>query len=79
MKIRVKAYGTLARHLPQAGSSIGTEMEIPPGTCAEDLLARLGIQKDQGAVVILNGRILKMMDEIPSGVEVRIFQSLHGG
>jgi sulfur carrier protein ThiS len=79
MKIRVKAYGTLARHLPQTGSSLGTEMEIPPGTCAEELLTRLGIRKGHGGVVILNGRILRMADEIPSGAEVRIFQSLHGG
>lgn len=79
MKVRVKVFGTLARRFPEAGSATGAEIQITPGTSAKDLLARLGIREEHGGVVILNGRILRMADEIPSGAEVRIFQSLHGG
>ena len=79
MKVRVKLYGTFSRRFPEGRSSAGMEMEIPLGASAKDVLARLEIPEGQGGVVILNGRILKMTDEIPPGAEVRIFQSVHGG
>ncbi|MCF8146872.1 MAG: MoaD/ThiS family protein [Deltaproteobacteria bacterium] len=79
MKVRVKLYGTFGRRFPQARAAAGMEMEIPSGASAKDLLARLEIREDQGGVVILNNRILKMADEIPPGAEVGIFQRLYGG
>ncbi|MFO7598562.1 MAG: hypothetical protein R6X27_01985 [Candidatus Desulfacyla sp.] len=79
MKVRVKLYGTFSRRFPESGSSAGMEMEIPLGASARDLLTRLEIREDQGGVVILNGLVLKMTDDIPPGAEVRIFQSVHGG
>lgn len=45
----------------------------------KDLLSLLEIDEDQGGVVLVDGRILKSEDSIPSGVEVQIFQSVHGG
>ncbi|MFP3912231.1 MAG: MoaD/ThiS family protein [Desulfobacteraceae bacterium] len=75
----MKLYGTFSRRFPEDRSLAGMEIEIPWGASAKDLLTRLEIRQDQGGVVILNSRILKMADEIPPGAEIGIFQSLYGG
>ena len=79
MKLRVKLYGTFARRRPGYQASRGLEVEIPPEMLVKDLLSLLEIDEDQGGVVLVDGRILKSEDSIPSGVEVQIFQSVHGG
>ena len=79
MKLRVKLYGTFARRRPGYRASKGMEVEIPPETLVKGLLTLLEIDEDQGGVVLMDGRILKPEDSIPSGVEVQIFQSVHGG
>ena len=79
MKLNVKLYGTFKNHFPDYETSTGMEMEVPPGTLVKHLLARIEIRENQGGVVVMNGRILKMEDEIPMGGEVQIFQSVRGG
>jgi sulfur carrier protein ThiS len=79
MKMRVKLYGTLSQCFPGYQYSQGIEVEIPDGATAKGLLAVLGISESQGAVVAMEGRILKADDKIRCGVEVQVFQALHGG
>ncbi|MBW1781541.1 MAG: MoaD/ThiS family protein [Deltaproteobacteria bacterium] len=79
MKLNVKLYGTFKNRFPHYETSTGMEMEVPPGTLVKHLLARLKIGENQGGVVVLNGRILRMEDEIPLGGEVQIFQAIGGG
>jgi sulfur carrier protein ThiS len=79
MKMRVKLYGTLSKRFPDYQHSRGIEVEIPDGATVKDLLALLEIPESQGAVVALEGRILKGDDKIRSGVPVNIFQPLAGG
>ena len=79
MKLRVKLYGTLSQHVPDYRHSQGVEVEIPDGAKVKDLLARLEISESQGAVVIMEGQILKTNDTIQSGVTVHVLQSLSGG
>ena len=79
MKVRVKLYGTLGRRIPAHKASVGMEVEIPEGASAKDLLALLEVSKSQRGVLVVEGRILKRDDRIPSGVEVHIFQTVHGG
>jgi len=55
------------------------EVEIPDGATAKDLLAHLGISESQGAVVIVEGRVLQADDEMPHGVPVNVLQSIGGG
>jgi sulfur carrier protein ThiS len=79
MKLRVKLYGTFGRRLPGYRASQGLEVEIPPETLVKDLLTLLEIDENQGGVVVMDGRILKGNDPIPSGGEAQIFQAVRGG
>jgi len=79
MNVKVKLYGTLSQRFPGYQPSQGIEVEIPDGTTVKDLLALLEISESQRAVVIVEGRILKVDDEIRRGVPVSVLQAIHGG
>ena len=79
MKMRVKLYGALSQRFPDYQHSRGIEVEIPDGATVKDLLALPEISESQGAVVALEGRILKVDDTIRGGVPVNIYQPLSGG
>jgi len=79
MRVRVKLFGTYSQLFPGYQHSQGMEVEIPDGATAKDLLAHLGISESQGAVVIMEGRILKADDKMQCGVPVSVLQSIHGG
>jgi sulfur carrier protein ThiS len=79
MRMRVKLYGTLSQQFPDYRHSEGIEVEIPEGTTVKDLLARLEISESQGALVAMEGRILKANDKIRCGVPVNVLQAIHGG
>jgi sulfur carrier protein ThiS len=79
MKVRVKLYGTLSQHFPSYQHSQGIEVEIPDGATVKDLLAFLEISESRGALVIMEGRILKAHDTIQCGVTVNILQAIRGG
>ncbi len=79
MKMRVKLYGTLSQRFPDYQHSQGIEVEIPDGATVKDLLALLEISESQGAVVIMEGRVLKADDKMQCGVPVNVLQAIHGG
>jgi sulfur carrier protein ThiS len=79
MRTRVKLYGTLSQRFPGYQHSQGIEVEIPDGATAKDLLALLEISESQGAVVIMEGRVLKADDKMQCGVPVNVLQAIHGG
>ena len=45
----------------------------------KDLLAHLEISESQGAVVVVEGRVLKADDKMPQGVLVNVLQAIGGG
>jgi len=75
----VKLYGTLRRSFPGYQHDQGVEIEIPDGATAQDLLALLKTSESQGAVVAIEGRILKADDKIRCGVPVNVLQTIYGG
>ena len=79
MKIQVKLYGTLSQQVPAYQHSQGIEVEISDGGTVKDLLAHLGISEKQGALVVVDGQVLKADDTMRDGVPIRILQSLSGG
>ena len=79
MKITVKLYGTLSQQIPGYQHSQGVEVEIPDGASVKDFLARLKISENQGAVVIMDGHILKGDDTMRDGLPIHVLQSLSGG
>ena len=79
MKVRVKLYGTLGQRFPGYQHSQGLEVDIPDGATVKDLLALLEISESQGAVVIVEGRVLKADDKMRCGVQVNVLQAIRGG
>ena len=79
MKLRVKLFGTYSQRFPGYQHSQGIEVDIPEGATVKDLLALLEISESQGAVVIMEGRVLKADDRMRCGVPVNVLQSIHGG
>lgn len=79
MRVKVKLYGTLSQRFPEYRHSEGLEVEIPEEATAKELLALLGISESQGAVVIMEGRVLKADDKIPGGSPVNVLQTIYGG
>jgi sulfur carrier protein ThiS len=79
MKVRVKLYGTLSERLTPDERSNGIEMEIPEGATARGLLGLLGISEPRGGVVVVDGRVLGVDDEIRRGAAVSVFQAIGGG
>jgi len=79
MKVSVKLYGTLSQQFPDYRHSEGIEVEVPEGTTVKDLLDRLQISESQGALVAMEGRILKADDTMRCGVPVNLLQAIHGG
>jgi len=79
MKVRVNLYGILRQRFPGYQHSQGIEVEIPDGATVGDLFDLLEISESQGAVVAMEGRILRADGEIRRGVPVNIFQAIRGG
>jgi len=77
--MRVKLYGTLSQQFPDYRHSQGIEVEIADGATVKNLLALLEISESQGAVVAMEGRILKADDKMGCGAHVHVFQAIHGG
>jgi sulfur carrier protein ThiS len=79
MKLRVRLYGTLSQQVPNYQHSQGIEVEVPDGARVKDLLARLAISESQGAVVAMEGRLLKADDTVRGGAPLHVLQPLAGG
>jgi sulfur carrier protein ThiS len=79
MKVQVRLYGTLSQQVPNYQHSQGIEVEVPDGARVKDLLAHLAISESQGAVVAMEGRLLKADDTMQLGLPLHILQSLSGG
>jgi sulfur carrier protein ThiS len=79
MKMSVKLFGTLRERFPDYRHQQGIEVEVPDGATAKDLLSHLKISESNGAVVAIEGRILKRDDKMQHGAQVYVFQAIHGG
>ena len=79
MKIRVRLFGTLGNNFPDYEPATGFEIEIAENSKVGDLFAHLKIGKSHGAVVAVNGRIMKPDAILPGGAAVHVFQSVFGG
>jgi len=79
MKMSVKLFGTLRERFPDYRHQQGIEVEVPDGATAKDLLSFLKISESSGAVVAIEGRILKRDDKMQHGAQVYVFQAIHGG
>ncbi len=79
MRVQVKLYGTWRGRFPNYRHSQGIEVEVPDGARVKDLLARLNIPQSQGALVILDGRVLRADEPLRGGIQVDVLQAVGGG
>jgi len=79
MKIQVRLYGTLSRRYPGYDPEKGLEVELPEGSRVGDLLARLGLDEGNKAVVAADSVIRSPRDELSEGALVHVLQAVYGG
>jgi sulfur carrier protein ThiS len=88
MKVHVKLFGTLTRsvsgpilaHYPQgirAGSPL--EVELPKSSTLADLVAHLGLPREELKLTFVNGRPQELDYRLALGDEVGIFSPVGGG
>ena len=59
MKVKVKLFALLGRHLPAGAIDNETMLDIPDGATAFDVMTRLNVPTEQGQLVLLNGTYLQ--------------------
>lgn len=79
MRVRVKLFATLSRHL--AGRMPGTplETEVPDGDTVADLMNRLNLPREEVKVAFINGRTRPLDWPLEPGDEVGFFPPIGGG
>jgi molybdopterin synthase sulfur carrier subunit len=79
MRVRVKLYATLRRHREAAQTGAPFEAELPDGAALADLIAQLGLPREEVKVVFVNGRARAMNWPLSVGDQVGIFPPIGGG
>lgn len=79
MKIRVKLFATLTRHVPSAQSESPLVIELAQGATIEDLIKKLQLPSPEVKVVFVNGRARPLDWPLNQGDEVGIFPPIGGG
>jgi len=79
MRVRVKLFATLSRHL--AGGMPGTpfETEVPDGATVADLMNRLNLPREEVKVAFINGRTRPLDWPLEPGDEAGFFPPIGGG
>jgi molybdopterin converting factor small subunit len=55
MRVKFKLFATLADYLPQPAKSNEVELEVPPGTTVDSLIARYNLPRNLVHLVLVNG------------------------
>jgi sulfur carrier protein ThiS len=55
------------------------EVELPPEAKVKDLLARLGISREEGGIVAVDGLVQKAEAELRDGSVLHVFHPIVGG
>ena len=79
MNVRVKLFGLLPRRFPGYDAEKGLEVDLPRGARVEDLLCRLGISKEEGGIVAVDGLVQKAEAELKEDSILHVFHPIVGG
>jgi sulfur carrier protein ThiS len=79
MKVCVRLYGTLGRHIEGYEHAHGLLVDIPDGATVGDLFAQLKFTDRRGIVAIMEGRVLNAQEPLGDGKMINVFQSIAGG
>ncbi len=83
MKLAIRTGGLLGKYLPEGSARNAAEIELPEGTTAAGVLARLGMPPEGSYLVIHNGaavpRDARATCQLADGAELAIMPPLKGG
>ncbi len=77
MRVTVKLYGNLKRHMPDKKEIAPVEM--PPGTTIAALLARLGVPDSDVWMSAVNDSVVATSTELRDGDVLEVFEPVGGG
>lgn len=78
MRVRVKLFGALRKHLPSPGEA-SVELEVGDGATVADVLAGLGIPLEHAGMVVANNQQVEKTASVRDGQELSVFAPLAGG
>lgn len=79
MKIRLKLFATLAKHLGNQMAGTPHEIELPEGASLGDLVEQLKLPADQVKICFVNARVQELDFQLQDGDEVGVFPPVGGG
>jgi sulfur carrier protein ThiS len=79
VRVQIKLLAAYRKYLPLGTSSSSYDLEIPPATRLEHLLAELPVPQDMGKVVLVNGLGVQSGQILQEGDVVCLFPAVAGG
>ena len=79
MKIVVKLIATYRELLPPGTQGNKTEIEVPEGTTASDVMAQFNVPQDETSVIVVNGLTVSLSTVLVEGDMVTAFSAIAGG
>jgi sulfur carrier protein ThiS len=79
MQIQVKLYGTLKQYYTDDDQNRGFYMEVPVGSCVQNVINNLGIPQSKIGMVSINDHLAKVDGKLWDNAMVKIFQPIFGG
>jgi molybdopterin converting factor small subunit len=79
MRIRVKLFTTLTSYLPKEARDFEFSMEVPAGSRAGQVSARIGIPQELVMIALVNGRTSELDRPLVEGDVLAFFRPIAGG
>lgn len=79
MKVEVRVFATLRRHLPDLGIGEPKVMEVPEGTTLDDIRASLNLPADEVKVIMRNNRQAEPDELAQNGDRITYIPAVAGG
>lgn len=79
LKIEVRVFATLRRHLPELEIGEPKVLEVPEGTTLDEIRRQLGLPEDEVKVIMCNHRQAQPGDVAQDGDRVTYIPAVAGG
>ena len=79
MKIVVKLIANYRELLPPSTQGNKTEIEVPKGTTASDVMTQFNVPQDEASVIIVNGLTVPLSTVLVERDMVTAFSAIAGG
>ncbi len=79
MRVEVRVFATLRRYFPDLGVGEPLYLDLPEGTTAGQLMARLGLPAEEVKVIMRNARQVEPDEVLRDGDRVAFIPPVAGG